>query len=263
MTPLRTFLEEKRRRQEKILSVYLTAGYPHPSATLPLLKAVVEGGADMIELGIPFSDPQADGPTIQEASQQALAEGMTTAGAIKILAEFRRSSEVPVLLMGYANPFYQMGWEELLNDTAAAGNAGFIIPDMPPEESVTLGEAMAAQGMSLINLVSPNTPESRIAMINERTTGFIYAVSVTGITGARNSVPEQTTRFLKNLRQQTDHPFLVGFGVSNAETARALSQLSDGVIIGSAVINRIAAAKDVESACASVREFLQEIKAAI
>ncbi len=263
MTPLRTFLEEKRRRQEKILSVYLTAGFPDAEATLPLLEAIVEGGADMIELGIPFSDPQADGPTIQAASQKALAAGMTTSGALKILAEFRRKHDIPILMMGYANPFYQMGWEQLLNEAAAAGNAGFIIPDMPPEESATLDKAMAAQGMSLINLVSPNTPENRIEMINERTSGFIYAVSVTGITGARSSLPEQTAHFLKNLRQKTDHPFLVGFGVSNVETARALSQLSDGVIIGSAVINRIATAENLESACLSVREFLQEIKAAI
>jgi tryptophan synthase alpha chain len=263
MLPLRQKLEAKLSRGEKLLSIFLTAGYPEPAATLPLLDTLVEAGADLIELGVPFSDPLADGPTIQMASQKALAAGTTLAHALQLAKEFCRDHATPLLLMGYANPFVQMGWEKLVALAREAGVSGFIIPDLPPEESGFLQNDFANHDLDLIHLVSPNTTAPRIARIEELTRSFVYAVSVTGVTGARAQLPEETVRFLQRLKTQVTHPVLMGFGVSQPEIARAAAQHCDGVIIGSAVIERIAAAPDLASAQNSVFEFAAGIKGAL
>ena len=263
MSPLKDMLENKRRNGKKVLSIFLTAGYPEPAATLPLLEAIVAGGADLIELGVPFSDPMADGPTIQSASQQALAAGTTLPLTLDLLRQFTARHSTPVLLMGYANPFYQFGWERLMQEASQAGAAGFIIPDIPPEESGELQVAARHHQLDLVFLVSPNTPEARVAQVVENTSAFIYAVSLTGTTGAREGLPAQTGDFLQRLRRQTDHPILVGFGVSNPETARMMCQWADGVIIGSAVIQQIASAPDLESACRAVTAFVKSIRLGI
>jgi len=263
MSELRSYLENKIARGEKILSVYLTAGFPEPAATLPLLETLVEVGVDLIELGVPFSDPLADGPTIQAASQQALAAGTNMAMALEMLRKFRENYSVPVLLMGYANPFMQFGWEKLVQEAKSAGANGFIIPDLPPEESGDILAEMNRAGLDNIFLVSPNTPPERLRRIDSLTTAFIYAVSVTGVTGARETLPQQTADFLQSLRKRTRYPLLVGFGISNAKTAAEMSRYGDGVIIGSAVINRIAQSADLQSAQAAVFDFVREIKAAL
>lgn len=263
MSVLKKMLENKRRQGGKVLSIFLTAGYPEPAATLPLLEAIVAGGANLIELGVPFSDPMADGPTIQSASQQALAAGATLPLTLDLLRQFKARHDTPVLLMGYANPFYQFGWERLVQEAAQAGASGFIIPDIPPEESAALQHAAGQQGLDLVFLVSPNTPEARVAQVVKNTGAFIYAVSLTGTTGAREGLPVQTGDFLQRLRRQTDHPILVGFGVSTPETAREICRWADGVIIGSAVIQQVAQAPDLDSACRAVRAFVASIREGI
>jgi tryptophan synthase alpha chain len=165
--------------------------------------------------------------------------------------------------MGYANPFLQFGWKKLFTEAKTAGASGFIIPDLPPEESGEIQRTMKKNGLDLVFLVSPNTPEERIARINALSTAFIYAVSLTGVTGARDTLPEETTLFLRGLRRQIEHPLLVGFGISNAQTATQMCRHGDGVIIGSAVINRIAEAPDLQSARQNVLEFLGGIKSKI
>ncbi|MGH1365639.1 MAG: tryptophan synthase subunit alpha [Calditrichia bacterium] len=260
---LSQYLMEKRAANRKIVSIYLTAGYPNLDATLPLLSSLVKGGAELIELGVPFSDPLADGPTIQAASQQALEAGITLEKTLDLLREFRKESDVPVILMGYANPFYRYGWEKLCADTVEAGASGFIIPDLPPEESELLDQEALKNGLDLIYLVSPNTPEARVNNVLKNSRGFIYAVSLTGVTGARQSLPEETGIFLKRLKRMTDLPVLIGFGISNTETAKAMAEYGDGVIIGSAVINTIRDSKDLPTACSNVESFVRSIREAI
>ena len=248
---------------DKLLSIYLTAGYPTPEATLPLLDAIVAAGADMVELGIPFSDPLADGPTIQNASQAALSAGMTLKGALRLLGEFRRAHETPAILMGYSNPFQHFGWELLLDKALQQGASGFIIPDLPPEESADLCKLVRGRGLDLIFLVAPNTPRVRIELINELAGGFIYAVTLTGITGAREKLPPETLRFLQDLRKISTHPILAGFGIANAETARRIAPYCDGVIVGSAVIHQIAAGKTLDESIRNVAALVSDIKAAL
>jgi tryptophan synthase alpha chain len=263
MILLRQYIENKRAQNEKLLSVYLTAGYPNMVATLPLLRAIVAGGADMIELGIPFSDPLADGTTIQAASQRALDSGATLALTLDTAKQFGQKSGIPLLLMGYANPFMQYGWDRLVKQAKDAGVSGYIIPDLPPEESELIAQKMQSVEQSPVFLVSPNTSSERIALVNKLTTSFIYAVSVTGTTGVRNELPAETAQFLQALRQKTRHPVLVGFGISNPVTAKKLSAFCDGVIVGSALINRIAQNQDIDAACEDITQFVRELKSAI
>ncbi len=263
MHTLRDYLDAKISAGKKLLSIYLTAGYPTPEATLPLLEAIAQGGADLIELGVPFSDPLADGPTIQQASQIALKNGMTVAGALNLLKEFRRRHSLPVLLMGYANPFMQFGWERLVAEAAKAGAAGFIVPDLPPEESDFLHRLLKPHRLTLVYLAAPNTPTERLQRIDRLTGGFIYAVSLTGVTGAREQLPPETEEFLIRLRQVSGHPLLVGFGISGPESAARLAPYCDGIIVGSALIRRIEDSPDVPTAVARVREFVAGLRTAL
>ena len=260
MQNLRTYLEKKLEKGQKLLSVYLTAGYPTRQATLPLLHAIAEGGADFIELGVPFSDPLADGSTIQAASQVALAAGASLHTTLESATQFRQQSATPLVLMGYANPFMRLGWQRLIERVSEAGVHGYIIPDVPPEESAAIAGQMQAAGQSLIFLASPNTGAQRIALIDKLTTSFIYAVSVTGTTGARTEIPQETIAFLQRLRKQTSHPLFVGFGISSRQTAQKAAQYSDGVIVGSALLDRIGACADVPSACRAAKAFVRDLK---
>lgn len=263
MTSLQNYIGTKKANGEKIVSIYLTAGYPTLDATLPLLETIADAGADLIELGIPFSDPLADGPTIQEASQIALKNGISMSKILEILKDFKKNSDVPVILMGYANPFMQFGWEKLFAAAAENGGSGFIIPDLPPEESEDIQKSLQKNGLDLVFLAAPNTPEKRLSQISELTTSFIYAVSITGVTGAREKLPEETIEFLQQLRQKSAQAVLVGFGISGPESAQAMSRYSDGVIIGSAIIKCIANESDFENGRKAVFEFVSGIKEAL
>jgi tryptophan synthase alpha chain len=237
--PLQDYLKISRAQHRKLLSLFLTAGFPQSEATLPLLKLLGAAGADLIELGMPFSDPLADGPTIQRSSQIALQNGMTAKKVLAIAEAAKSQLRAPLILMGYYNPILQFGPEKFARAAAEAGVQGLIIPDLPPEESLALRETAGALGVSLIYLASPNTSEKRLALIDELTTSFIYAVSVTGVTGARENIANQASEFLQRLRQQVKHPVLVGFGVAGAADARQLSDYCDGVIVGSALLHQI------------------------
>lgn len=263
MRDLRSIIELKKARNQKLLSIYLTTGFPQGDWTVPLLRTIADTGADLIEIGVPFSDPQADGPVIQQASQVALDAGMRVEHIFPILRQFRLYSDIPVILMGYANPFMKYGWERCIAEAARCDANGFIIPDLPPEESTDFAQHCQAAGLDLIYLATPVTPAARIEMIDRLTTAFIYAVSITGVTGERSELPPQSIRFLRSLRSTTQHPFLVGFGVSNAETARALAVESDGVIIGSSIIRLISEAKDLDDACVKVASFVSGIHKAL
>lgn len=263
MTELRHFIEKKCARGEKLLSVYLTAGFPAPAATPILLEAIARGGADIIELGVPFSDPLADGPVIQHAAHTALQAGVTMRSVLEMLHNFRSNHDIPTLLMGYANPFLRYGLPRLMKDSGGAGGSGFIVPDLPPEERGFFRLAAAEQNLDFICLAAPNTPENRLQRIDELTGAFIYAVSVTGVTGARAALPAETVEFLQRLRRVCRHPLLVGFGISGPETVRSLRAQCDGVVVGSALIRGVAEAVDLPAAAQFCTQFVSELKKAL
>jgi len=258
--PLQNFLLTRREKNQKLLALFLTAGFPRSDATLPLLQLLDEAGADLIELGIPFSDPLADGPTIQRTSQIALQNGVTLKKVLEIAAAMKSKLRAPLILMGYYNPILQFGPEAFVQAAAKVGVQGLIIPDLPPEESLAFREIAGQLGISLIYLISPNTSPERLQLIDELTTSFIYAVSITGVTGARANVADSAREFLQSLRPQVRHPILVGFGVSNAVEARALSDFCDGVIVGSALLTQIEKNDLTPAGIKKTGEFIRELR---
>jgi tryptophan synthase alpha chain len=238
---------------------FLTAGYPSPDAMPDLLDALVEGGADLIEIGIPFSDPLADGATVQHASQVALEQGMTLQHALDLARGFRaRGHSTPLVFMGYSNPFFQYGPEKLAKEAADAGVDGFIIPDLPLEESDEFAEPLRRHGRDLIFLVAPTSTDARIREVARRATGFIYCVSLTGVTGARDSLSEGLAAYIARVRGMTDLPLAVGFGISTPEHVREVAALADGVIVASALINHIDSVPPEQQATAAT-EFVRSL----
>lgn len=237
---------------------YSVLGYPNRQASLEVITAVVEAGADLLELGVPFSDPLADGPTIQAATQKSLENGTTVKDCLAITRDLRRQGvDTPALLMGYINPMLAYGLEQFVADAAASGVDGFIVPDLPPEEAGELEALCDARGLALVYLLAPTSTPNRIKLAAEKSRGFIYLVSLTGVTGARSDLPPGLAEFVARVRQQTGTPLAVGFGIGNGEQARAVAQLADGVIVGSALVKR--AAESVES----VRALADELRAAL
>ncbi len=263
MLKLQEYFTNGPARERKLLSLFLTAGFPAPAATVPLLQLLDENGADLIELGMPFSDPLADGPTIQRSSQIALQNGMTLRKVLQLTAEVTPRLRPPVILMGYYNPIFKFGPEQFVRAAAQAGAQGLIIPDLPPEESRPLQAAAVAAGLSLIYLVSPNTSPDRLQLVEELTTSFVYAVSITGVTGARSAVAAATVDFLQRLRRALRHPVLVGFGVANAADARLLASYCDGVIVGSALLNEIEKQGWQPAGRQKIAAFVQSLRAGI
>ena len=257
---LQNYLLKKREQNQKLLALFLTAGFPQIDATVPLLKLLDESGADLIELGIPFSDPLADGPTIQRTSQIALQNGVTLKKVLEMAAAVKSKLRPPLILMGYYNPILQFGPEAFAQAAAKAGVQGLIIPDLPPEESLALREFSGQLGISLIYLVSPNTSLQRLQLIDALTTSFIYATSITGVTGAHANVIDSAREFLQNLRSQVRHPVLVGFGVSNAMEVRTLAEFCDGVIVGSALLTKIEKNGLTDDGVKKTSAFLGELR---
>jgi tryptophan synthase alpha chain len=226
---------ELRARGEKALVLFLTAG-DQPLSELPsILDALVEGGADVIEVGIPFSDPFGEGPTIQESSQRALDNGATPHGILQALRGWRKT--VPVVTMGYYNPVLRTGLSAFARESKEAGASGTIISDLIPDESDAWCQASAAAGMETIFLVAPTSTGERIEEVARRTTGFVYAVSRTGVTGAENQVPPDVAGLVARIRQLTDKPVCVGFGISTPEHVRMVCQVADGAVVGSALVS--------------------------
>ncbi len=255
-----------RLRQEGRVALmpYLTVGFPEPGSTLDLVPALEAAGASLFELGMPFSDPLADGATIQRATQRALDHGINLSTCIETVATLRaRGLQAPLLLMGYYNPLLRYGIERACADFAAAGGDGWIIPDMPPEESAQLHAAAAAHGLDLIMFVAPTTPDDRMAEIAARASGFIYVVSLTGVTGARASLSTNLATVIERLRRLTDLPLVVGFGISSPAHVAEVAQIADGAIVGSALIaqlEQLPAADLVPGATRFVRELMTGIE---
>lgn len=222
------------------LGAFLTVGYPSVEETLRLVPALLEGGADLVELGIPFSDPLADGATVQRASFHALQQGVTPGTCLEVVAELRRRGvTAPLVLMGYYNPVMAWGEGAFVEAAARAGADGFILVDLPPEEADGLRAACRAAGLDLIFLLAPTSTDARIQRVAAQASGFIYCVSVTGVTGARAHLPPGLADFLARVRRHTDLPLAVGFGISTREHVEAVGRLADAAVIGSAIIDVI------------------------
>ncbi|MEW5869566.1 MAG: tryptophan synthase subunit alpha [Chloroflexota bacterium] len=219
---------------------YFTLGFPTPGDSLAVIRAIAAAGADLIELGVPFSDPLADGPTIQRSTQQALAQGMRVAACLEMARKLRAGGVTqPLLLMGYLNPLLSYGIPRFVAEAAQAGVDGLIVPDLPPEDAAELEAACQAQGCALVYLLAPNSTPERIRLAAARSTGFIYLVSVTGVTGARQALPAGLVDFIQRVRAASDKPLAVGFGISTPEQAAQVGALADGVIVGSALIEAV------------------------
>lgn len=224
-------------RGEKAMGLFLTNGFPNPASTLPLLQALDEGGADFIELGMPFSDPLAEGLPIQRSSARALGHGVTLDDAFRTAERFRAGSDTPLLLMGYVNPVYRYGVGNFCEAARSSGVDGLILPDLPPEEADLIGEAAERAGLPLVFLVAPNTSDDRIAAVDARADAFVYAVSVTGLTGTGLGAVDAVEAYLARARGLVRrNPLLVGFGIQSHEDAARLSRHTDGFIVGSALI---------------------------
>jgi tryptophan synthase alpha chain len=257
--------ESLRRQRRAALVPFVTAGDPEPSATVPLMHSMVEAGADMIELGIPFSDPMADGPVIQQASERALARDVHLADVLAIVAEFRvQDPATPVILMGYLNPIEAAGYEAFARRAGEAGADGLIVVDLPPEEGEDLNRLLRNNGIDPVFLLAPTTTPERLQVICDAASGFIYYVSLRGVTGSANlDLAEVRTR-IAQIKQQTSLPVGVGFGISDAATAGHVAEFADAIIVGSAVVKRIAeCGNDVEQARRKVAAFVRELRTAI
>jgi tryptophan synthase alpha chain len=252
-------LEElfRSRTKKALLMPYITGGYPTIHECRHVLDAFVAGGADMIELGVPFSDPLADGPVVQASAQRALDEGVTPDDVLALAGEF--SGRLPVVLLVYFNCVYAYGQERFVDAAAQAGVSGLIVPDLPVDEAGEFAGICRARGVDPILLVAPTSTDERISMIAAQASGFIYCVSVAGVTGARTSLSEQLPDFLARVRAKTDVPLAVGFGVSTPDHAAAVAEYADGVIIGSRLISMVAEAGDIDIAVRAVTSFLSLI----
>lgn len=229
----------------KALIPYITAGDPNLDTTLGLMHAVVENGADIVEIGFPFSDPSADGPVIQRAVERALAKGTTLRKVLDLVRQFRSTdATTPVVLMGYLNPVEFMGYQNFADAAAAAGVDGVLIVDMPPEESHDLHQTLKAAGIDVIFLVAPTTTEERAATICAMSSGYVYYVSLKGVTGAANLDIDSVTSNLLRLRKHTTLPLGVGFGIHDGASAASIAAVADAVVVGSALIKRIAELED-------------------
>jgi len=249
-------------KKENVLNVYCTAGYPELNSTLKIIKALEENGADLIELGMPYSDPLADGPVIQASSSKALSNGMTIHILFEQLEGFRNNSPsgvggIPVILMGYMNPVLQYGFENFCKDAAAVGIDGLILPDLPQYEFETeYGSIIKKYGLDFIFLVTPETSEERIKKLDELSTGFLYAVSSSATTGGDTNF-NSVEKYLKRLKSyQLKNPILVGFGIKDKQTFDAACKYANGAIIGSAFIKALESSNDIES---KTKQFLNQI----
>lgn len=240
-------LFEHRTPSQKVMNLFITAGYPNLDDTVDLILGYAENGADIIELGMPFSDPLADGPTIQKSSEKAIENGLRMTDIFDMVRNVRKHSEIPIVLMGYLNPVLNYGLEEFFKQASNAGVDGLILPDVPVEESDLVGGYTQEYNVPLIYLVAPNSTDTRMKLVDEMSEGFVYCVSVTGVTGARKGADVQTSveyfidRVNSNIKK---NPVLIGFGISSHDDAVKISQRAAGFVVGSALINNIESLKN-------------------
>jgi tryptophan synthase alpha chain len=245
--------------RRRVLIPYITAGDPHPGATVPLMHAMVAAGADVLELGVPFSDPMADGPVIQAACERALAHDVSLRDILGMVREFRtRDAQTPVVLMGYLNPIEVLGYERFAQEAEAAGVDGVLTVDLPPEEGHDLVAALKSRGLDPIFLLAPNTTGERLQRICAVADGFVYYVSLKGVTGAARLDVAAVAAKLTEIRAATDLPIGVGFGIADAASAAAVAEVADAVVVGSALVRQVEALKDDEPA---MREAVSQLLA--
>ena len=251
-----------------ILGIFVSAGDPDTNTSIKILDGLVESGVDMIELGMPFSDPMADGPAIQAASLRAIESGMTLKGCLDIASQFReKHSDTPLILMGYYNPIYRYGVELFLKDAQAAGADGLIIVDLPPEEDVELCDPSQNSELDFIRLITPTTLGDRLPFVLKKASGFIYYVSIAGITGTKSALIEPISNAVNRIKQVSDLPVVTGFGIRTAEQAAHIASLGDGAIVGSAVVEIIAESNaqnlSAENTARKVSDFAKSLAYAI
>ena len=249
----------------KALAPFVTAGDPDAATSVAVLEAIDRAGASLCELGVPYSDPIADGPVIQSSYTRALGAGITLEGMFGIAREASARVQMPILAMASYSLIFRRGIERFVADATAAGLAGFVVPDLPLEESDELDAACRTAGLALVRLVTPTTPPDRAEQIARRSTGFLYCVSVAGVTGARTELPPGLIDRIEWLRTKTDVPILVGFGISGADQARAVAAVADGVIVGSALVRQVAelANQPREQLVAGVERFIEPLATAV
>lgn len=258
--PIAAAFAHARAERRVALIPYVMAGYPDEAASEAIAVALGQAGADVLELGVPFSDPLADGATIQHASERALALGMSLRRALALAARIHAQIATPLVLMGYYNPILNLGLDHFCVDAAVAGVSGLIVPDLPPEESEPLRAAAAARGIELIFLVTPTSPDTRIVQVAEAASktggGFVYCVSLSGVTGARDRLPDTLPAFIQRVHAQINLPLAVGFSVSKPEHVAQIGKIADGAVVASALINAVDAVepdKRVEAAVSFLR----------
>jgi len=253
-----------RSKSEKALVAFITAGDPDLAATRDLFKVVEENGADIIELGVPFSDPLADGPVIQAASQRSLKSGTTLKKIIHLVQDIRQTSQLPIVLMTSFNPVFVYGQDQFINDAVQAGVDGVIVPDLPLEEAGDFNALADSRGLDMIFLLAPTSTPERVDRTARQSKGFIYYISVTGVTGVRGGpLADGLGAKMKRVKQATSLPVLIGFGISGPEQARQASQISDGVIVGSALVKIIAQYPDAEERNFRLGALVKEMKQAV
>ncbi len=263
MGRIQATFERLQQRGETALIPFITAGDPDLGTTEELIHALVESGADLIELGFPFSDPMADGPTIQAASERALASGTTLAAILEMVRRVRLHTNVPIVLMGYYNPVFSYGPERFAADAAAAGIDGLLLVDLPPEEAGELHVHLQQADICLIRLLAPTTPPERMDSLVAQGEGFLYYVSMTGVTGSRQVDVEAIERQVTELRQRTSLPVAVGFGIVSAEDAAAVGRFADAAVVGSALVKIIAAYGNSPELASQVKAFVRSLKSGL
>ncbi len=254
MTRIDTCFDRLRAEGRKAFVSYIMAGDPDTETSAAILAGLPGAGVDIIELGVPFTDPMADGPTIQLAGQRALEAGQTLQKTLDMVAAFRKTDDTtPIVLMGYYNPIYSRGVDRFLSDAKAAGVDGLIVVDLPPEEDAELCIPAQAAGLNFIRLATPTTDDQRLPKVLQNTSGFVYYVSITGITGAAEAQAADVGPEVSRIKAQTDLPLIVGFGIKTPDSAQAIASVADGCVVGSAIVSEIAAGKPVDEVLAFVR----------
>ena len=254
MTRIDAKFAELKATNKKAFVSYIMAGDPDYDTSLEVVKGLPGAGVDIIELGLPFTDPMADGPTIQLAGRRALDAGMTLQKTLDLAAEFRKTDDTtPIVLMGYYNPIYSRGVDRFLNDAKAAGIDGLIVVDLPPEEDSELCIPAQKAGLNFIRLATPTTDDERLPKVLQNTSGFVYYVSITGITGAAEAEAGDVGPEVARIKAATDLPVIVGFGINTPERSEAIAKISDGSVVGSAIVSKIANGDSVSDVLAFVR----------
>ncbi len=263
MTAIDAAFRRLRAERQKGLVVYLTAGDPTPAASLSYLRAAADAGADLVEVGVPFSDPTADGPTIEAASRRALSAGMSVARSLELVRAFRKTHRTPVVLFGYYNPFFRYGIPGLCADARSAGVDGFLVVDLPLEETGEAVPAMRSAGLDWIPLVAPTTGAKRVRAIQRAGSGFLYLISVTGVTGVRETLPRGMAAWARDVRETARLPVAVGFGISSPEMARKATRHADAAVVGSACVKIVERNGRAPRGPAELSRFVTSLKSAM